>query len=52
MFLTFTTVHVYNFPTYLSMVSDLIDDTKQTLNALNDARESIQDLQATDSDEL
>ena len=32
-----------------SMVTDLIDDTNQTLDALNDARGSIQDLQATDA---
>ena len=31
------------------MVTDLIDDTNQTLDALNDARGSIQDLQATDA---
>lgn len=31
------------------MVTDLIDDTNQTLDAVNDARGSIQDLQATDA---
>jgi len=31
------------------MVTDLIDDANQTLDAMNDARGSIQDLQATDA---
>ena len=34
---------------FFSMVTDLIDDTNQTLDALNDVRGSIQDLQATDA---